>query len=1234
MVDPTQLPAYIQLRYRESGAFDEMQADIRTATATAKTHFDSAFGEIGRTIDRALAAERNYAGSLDLGAARLREVANAQQARAIAADEVARATRLAADAEGDYSQQARAAIAASEAFAREQRQAAAAALSHAEAVEQVQMQLDRTASGTQRIIGANDNYTRSSRQVSQATGMASQQFADIAVQLASGQRASTAFAQQLPQLGFALQGLAGSTNRTHARIGALATALSGVGGVAVGLAAGALVDLVFSLGDTEDASDRTAGALDFQRTSTEDLTSAIFDNLEAQRQGIALSYQSAAAARDVAAENLNQAITEREKTKALLEGYQASQRINAGRGTGGTAGAGAGLLANATDADIAAQDANIVALEESLRLAQVPLSRREAAAATDEAAAATLRYENAEAALTEQFRNGAIELAEFNERLTQLYSDRERTSEALRSNRRSGGRRSGRSTADREARELKQLAEFGEKAAERVARIGEQFDAQPRLIDRVSQATRELDRIVADLEKRQPPGFEALIDQAEDARDTVQDALVQPYRDLEEASRQRLAVEQLIAEGRDDEARALEIIHRLERDVQGVSAERRRDVIDLVRYERERTEELRRQRELFDAQVDAITTAKTGLQDLLSGRSTDLFGDLKQSLADLQGARLFDQLFGGVFEQIESELRGQSPLDKATARLADEVDNASGSTNYLGNATETVAQRMLRATAPLAAVSGNVVPGAALPPPQILPNGTLVAYGQRSANDNEPQEIAQLSISELADRISAGIVGPMLDGFDDILGTTFMQGLEGALTGALSGYLQAGKVGAGIGGLKGLVEQYGESLFGHTNAESYAKILEDGLQGARTGAQTDALLDMLGIKSSGTGAAIGGAIGSFLPIPGGAIIGSVAGGLIGGIFGGGNRSAGAQVTQDGFTVGGKDKDNYGAANSLGGAVSGAIDKIADALDASIGNYFVTIGLRGDQYRVNTSGESLKFDKGAKGFGQDQEAAVRYAILDAIADGAIKGITDAEERLLKAGKDLDATLQDVLDFRGVFDRLKQIDDPVGYAIDQLNAEFENLIDVFTRAGASSEEFAELERLYGLERAKAIEEATARTSDALKQLLDDLTIGDSGLSLRTRQQNAEAAYNPLAERVAAGETSAYDDYAEAARNLLDIERQIFGSTQQYFDRFDEVSALTASRVASDANVTPLFEDRASPFDSAGRVKDAVESQTGQLVDRLDAMIANQIRQLQQGAGSAGRPVNSDVARVANF
>ena len=103
-------------------------------------------------------------------------------------------------------------------------------------------------------------------------------------------------------------------------------------------------------------------------------------------------------------------------------------------------------------------------------------------------------------------RNKAIELGgtvEVAARLTRINQREAAAQEALRKSQqkdRSSG--TGTNKAENEAR---RLIAFGDKAAESIQRINERFDEQPRLIDQTNRATRELDDIIADLEKRQPP---------------------------------------------------------------------------------------------------------------------------------------------------------------------------------------------------------------------------------------------------------------------------------------------------------------------------------------------------------------------------------------------------------------------------------------------------------------------------------------------------------------------------------------------------------------------------------------------------------------------------------------------------------------------------------------------------------------------------------------------------------
>ncbi len=104
---------------------------------------------------------------------------------------------------------------------------------------------------------------------------------------------------------------------------------------------------------------------------------------------------------------------------------------------------------------------------------------------------------------------------------------------------------------------------------------------------------------------------------------------------------------------------------------------------------------------------------------------------------------------------------------------------------------------------------------------------------------------------------------------------------------------------------------------------------------------------------------------------------------------------------------------------------------------------------------------------------------------------------------------------------------------------------------------------------------------------ESLYDDLTIGANGKSLRDRLGAAQAAYDPLKARVLAGDCSAYDDFAEAAKALLDIQREFSGSQSPYFNLLDEITQITKARIDAEANIASIAANRDSPFTSTGQV-----------------------------------------------
>jgi hypothetical protein len=452
-----------------------------------------------------------------------------------------------------------------------------------------------------------------------------------------------------------------------------------------------------------------------------------------------------------------------------------------------------------------------------------------------------------------------------------------------------------------------------------------------------------------------------------------------------------------------------------------------------------------------------------------------------------------------------------------------------------------------------------------------------------------------------------------------------------------------------------------DHFFGQKGA--LAKVLE----GASTGAAAGALF--LGAQGSNAGSAVGGAIGDKLgekylgPALGkafgglGSALGGPLGSALGGVLGGAIGSlfttqphGSAAVSNSSVTSTASDAGISASLDSFGLGLQTTIASIADQLGGVVGKYDVGIGRYKDYYQVSGVGNDQAlghtyYDKRSATAlydGKDPEAAMRAAIANAIQDGAIVGVRAGTQTLLKAGSDIQRQLQKALDFENTFKRLKEYTDPVGAAVDGVNAEFAKLKATFDEAGASAAEYADAEKLYGLERAKAVKAATDQLLGSLQSLQDQLTVGNSALSLRDREGMALAAYNPLAERVKAGDASAYEDYARAAQQLLDIERQLSGSQTDYFALQDEVASLTKTTIAAETAKANAATNRDDPFsksstsasttvsDNAG-VSTAIDALGGRLLDglgfKLDAVNQNLgalILQGQSGAQPGASPL----------
>jgi tape measure domain-containing protein len=376
--------------------------------------------------------------------------------------------------------------------------------------------------------------------------------------------------------------------------------------------------------------------------------------------------------------------------------------------------------------------------------------------------------------------------------------------------------------------------------------------------------------------------------------------------------------------------------------------------------------------------------------------------------------------------------------------------------------------------------------------------------------------------------------------------------LQGFQTGDFSGV--GGKFGATLqilnkvdGGefLKGMGKELDGFLakFG-TSLEGLGQAFQALGAGAAIGDTTDGLMKALGIKSSNTGAQIGGAAGMAAFGPIGAIAGSIAGGIIGGFF---KKTKWGRADISGVSSDPSIRGNKGkyetAAGDAAGSIIESLMRIADELGGVAGEFSkISIGVRDGKWRVNTTGTSLKTSAGAIDFGKDgADDAIAYAISEAIKAGAITGLRAGTLTLLKAGKDFNAQLEKARTFENVFKELQAELDPLGYELDQIGKKFASLRTIFAEANATAEEMAQLEQLQALQEAKAREsaaaEAAAKKSAQLEKDAELLAL--QGKATASLAKSREAELLQLDKTLVAIQKQIYAEQDAATRRGLQVQ-----------------------------------------------------------------------------------------------
>lgn len=420
----------------------------------------------------------------------------------------------------------------------------------------------------------------------------------------------------------------------------------------------------------------------------------------------------------------------------------------------------------------------------------------------------------------------------------------------------------------------------------------------------------------------------------------------------------------------------------------------------------------------------------------------------------------------------------------------------------------------------------------------------------------------------------------------------------------------------------------------------FGKTMESLLTGAGTGAIAGAAFFGEQNKTEQLGSALGGALGQVagqaigkaiggiagqLGGPLGAIAGGVLGSLLGGLL---SKTPWGRVTlsaQGASNPEGNSGASRRAAVKAGGSFDTALQDIASAFDGAVGDFGnIVLGVRHGDWRVNANGTSLKIKKGAVEFDEDAEGAIAYALQIAIDRGAITGIREATQRLLKSSDNLASNLEKALKFEGVFKELESLKNPLEFALGELTGEFDKLKKIFDEAGASAAEYAQLEELLALKRADIIADENRRAVDKFNdrnslevELLQLLGREEDALAAARLNELAatEAALQPLQAMIyqLQDARAIIDQFAPLADDLRAFRKEITGSStgaSGYAVKASEFRSTAALARDGDAGALGNLRSTASEFLDAAKenASSAVEYQraVGEVLGAIDSGI----------------------------
>lgn len=381
------------------------------------------------------------------------------------------------------------------------------------------------------------------------------------------------------------------------------------------------------------------------------------------------------------------------------------------------------------------------------------------------------------------------------------------------------------------------------------------------------------------------------------------------------------------------------------------------------------------------------------------------------------------------------------------------------------------------------------------------------------------------------------------------------------------------------------------------------------------GAAYSGLPGLIGLKTSSTGGAVGGVLGSVLG-PHGAIIGSIIGSTIGGLLKS-TPKATATLSTGGSAVSGSSKLT-GTVRGVADSVLGALDQVASQLNGTLADSlsFGSITAKGKNFYYDPTGAgNTKAKRGAVKFGSAEEASA-YAIQQAIAKGAVTGLSAAVAQALRSSDDINKALAEAVKVQDLEKLLKSGGNPFEQLFRELEAGLAERVRI---AKAYGFDLVALEQRNAEDRAKALDAALRDQIGSVKDLLDEFRLGGRSAGSDVERLAAlKAERDRLVGLAAGGDADASSRLASVSAQIDDLAIGLFGKAGGYAgERQATVSALEQVVSAVEAMARQAQVAAQAPATAAA----APDPQLAEANQTLDEIVL----QLQrQGVTLAGLPV----------